>query len=277
LGIKKLALNLVLGAALVIAPLSASALTPMSDNSMKDVTGQAGVSIGLDDIVIYQSIGETRYTDGDGWGSTSEFGPNNDSEAGSIVISEKEVLKQFNAILNDDVYGASHTIGINGQTFGDYNVGIVASGTQTQVGTIQVPVDADNDGVQDVDVNGDPIFADQAVMTSEIANPADGTTLGQAGGANTTGISPLTIDIGTCAALTAGYNYNAGHEGTANAGTIAGVIIGLPTIEIKTTGDTYSVGVAQDGAVNDGHNFITISKQDATMAILGGRLEIAAH
>ena len=53
---KKLAMKVVLGAALIMTPFaSAFGLEMMSADSMKDVTAQAGVSIGLDDIVIYQA------------------------------------------------------------------------------------------------------------------------------------------------------------------------------------------------------------------------------
>lgn len=58
---------------------------------------------------------------------------------------------------------------------------------------------------------------------------------------------------------------------------IAGVVIGLPTLLIKTTGDTYTVGVAMTGAANNGKEYIQITKGDSTMAILGGTVEIAAH
>jgi hypothetical protein len=58
---------------------------------------------------------------------------------------------------------------------------------------------------------------------------------------------------------------------------VTGVVIGLPTLLIATTSDTYSVGVAKDDALNDGMNFITISKGASAMAILGGKVEIAAH
>jgi hypothetical protein len=237
----------------------------MSDSSMKDVTGQAGVSIGIDDIVIYQSIGETRYTDTDGWGTASE-GAGGPGTAGSVVISDKEVLKQFNAILDDSKYGFNSTL-TNGRTFGSYGAGIVSNAT----------VIADVDG--DLTTTADQTLA-------QVVNPFDGTTASQvAGVSNTTGISPLTIDIGECTALTTGFSWN--NAGTALSGTtIAGVIIGLPTIEIVTSGDTYTVGVEMTGSVNGdasisptGHvaEFIQISKSDATMAVLGGRVEIAAH
>ena len=58
---------------------------------------------------------------------------------------------------------------------------------------------------------------------------------------------------------------------------VTGVVIGLPTLLISTSADQYSVGVAKAGAINDGKDFITISKGASAMAILGGTVEIAAH
>ena len=102
-------------------------------------------------------------------------------------------------------------------------------------------------------------------------NTATGTTLADA--ANFGLASALTIDVGTCAALSAGLDFNSSGVYT----TVAGVVIGLPTLLISTTADSYTVGIEMTGAANTGGTYIQISKGDSAMAILGGTVEIAPH
>eukprot|EP00831_Metopus_contortus_P059810 TRINITY_DN51782_c0_g1_i2.p3 TRINITY_DN51782_c0_g1~~TRINITY_DN51782_c0_g1_i2.p3 ORF type:complete len:113 (-),score=21.33 TRINITY_DN51782_c0_g1_i2:121-459(-) len=65
------------------------------------------------------------------------------------------------------------------------------------------------------------------------------------------------------------------------AATVTGVVIGLPTVEITTSADSYSIGVEEvadnNENLNSGKQFIKIEKGNSLMAILGGRLEIAPH
>jgi len=77
-----------LAAALILAPMSVSALEMMTDSNMKDVTGQAGVSIVIDDVVLEQWVGTTTYTDTDG----------TDDTASSIVLSDQRTVQNFQAI-----------------------------------------------------------------------------------------------------------------------------------------------------------------------------------
>lgn len=102
----------------------------------------------------------------------------------------------------------------------------------------------------------------------------------------------LDIDIGTLAILSAGKTYNAATLlGYTSDVVVAGVIIGLPTLEINTTELTGKViSIDQAGAVNDGTvgghvlanngrnaQFIEIQTTSKTLHILGGTLEIAPH
>ena len=192
---KKLVLSAVLGASLMISS-SAFALTAMSDANMKAATGQAGVSIAIDNVVIEQFVGSTSYID-------------TDTNA-AVRITDKHVVKTMLAMTSATDYA--------------------------------------ND------------FLDQA----GVAN------LGTWNHA-----AALTIDVGRCAALSAGVEAN--NNAPAGAVTVAGVVIGLPTLLINTTSDTYNVGVTMTGAVNNGANFIRVSKGESTMAILGGTVEIAPH
>ena len=81
----------------------------------------------------------------------------------------------------------------------------------------------------------------------------------------------LTIDVGTCDTLSAGAANNYG------GGAIAGVVIGLPTLEIFQSELSFDVTVTSGGALNSGASFGTIGIGQQTVAILDGTLEIAPH
>ncbi len=90
---KKLALSLVVGAALAFTPLSSFALTAMSADTMKDATGQAGVSIVVDDVTLYQTVGETMYIDTDGVAEA-------EADAAAITITGKKTFTTIRALLD---------------------------------------------------------------------------------------------------------------------------------------------------------------------------------
>lgn len=243
-------------AAILSMPMAASALEKMDNSQLRSATGQAGVSIAVDDIVIYQkSLADTTYWDIDGIGDGNS--------AGGIMIDhadEMQKLITIDAILDASVYGVAALQGIFGN--------------------------ADAIGIVD----------DAAAALAAGMDPTNGNMDGL-----TTGISPLTIDVGTCEALTDGWIYNTANRaadlGGAQNLNVGGVVIGLPTVEITTytTSDFKSIKLVSgsdngDGTVttltpatgasyfNTDHEFITIEKSgDSTMAILGGRLEIAPH
>lgn len=208
---KKSILSLIVGAGLLIAPLTASALSPMSADSLKDATGQAGVSIAIDNVKLESWVGETKYTDLDGVTKQT-------SDAASVVIGDKHTVKELYAI-----------------TDGTLTTRKMDDGTGTMV-------------AQTVTIAGGTHFEAKA----------------------------LSIDVGTCDALTKGMSYNRSLLGQ-SAVTVAGVVIGLPTLEISTTADTYTVGIERTGAANSGAKFIQINKGASTLAILGGTVEIAPH
>jgi len=151
--------GILIAAALLLAPISASALEMMTDASMKDVTGQAGVSIAIDDVVLEQWVGTTTYTDTDG----------TDGTAGSVVISDQHTVHDFQAITS---------AGSNGLV-------------------------SPNVGLQNPGMDGTARMA--------IFNPANGNYIGT--GADNHLNAPfqshaLSIDVGTCSALSAGKSFN---------------------------------------------------------------------
>jgi hypothetical protein len=237
---KKLAMSLILGASLVLAPFSAFALETMDEENLKSTTGQAGVSIAADDIVIYQKkIADVKYTDTDGLSSAA--GTVGNVTSASLVIShasDTQKLFVLNAILDDTVYGTAAMAAM----FQDV---VDAGGTLPTVGI---------------------------VASGTAMDPTNGMVVAKTG--FETGIAPLTIDIGTCPILTQGFMYNGGPA------DIAGVIIGLPTVEISIyrTNDIKTISLEASGAANSGKEFIQIETNGSTqLAILGGRLEIAPH
>ncbi|MDY0362526.1 MAG: hypothetical protein RBR08_13815 [Desulforegulaceae bacterium] len=259
--------------AILSMPMAASALEKMDNSQLRSATGQAGVSIAVDDIVIYQkSLADTTYWDTDGLavlGAGTGSAPAAMVGAAGIMLDHADDMHKLitiDAILDADDYGVTalkeifSTDGTAANTFLNEDIGII-----------------------------DDMSTMQTFTTSGF-NATTGAT-----GNFTNGISPLTIDVGTCEALTRGWDYNTNGTQTWASphgqltGAVAGVVIGLPTVEITTYNTTNTMdvklvlknsetgGLAQ--AMNMDHNtFIQIEKSgNSTMAILGGRLEIAPH
>lgn len=82
----------ILSALIVLAPLSASAIEAMNADSMKAATGQAGVSIAIDQVILYQNTGDITYVDNDG----------TDGNAAGIELTGGETLLYINALINGD-------------------------------------------------------------------------------------------------------------------------------------------------------------------------------
>jgi len=337
---KKTILSLTMGAALLIAPMTASALTPMTSDSLKDATGQAGVSIALDNILLYQSVGATTYTDTDGYydmDAKAGMGGEAEGKAASIVIGGKEKVTTIFAILDNTNRGGklarsygSASLLTNGDALGAvvgidqgdirplnidvasrvqllsdgmmYNAsGIAVADQMTRVvaaktadaGAIEASIKtayvtaAVTDGSMDQTawIAANPTITDPdeiaagygaylatEFMTADAWAEEDSTTENTdtplAGDfySNSMAIAKTAEDSGTDIS----HLYYAKTQ-------VAGVVIGLPTVEICTTADSYDVGIASEGSHNDGKKFIHISKGKSVMAILGGTLEIAAH
>lgn len=241
---KKLALSAILGASLMITS-SAFALTSMSSDSMKAATGQAGVSITLDNVVIEQFVGSTTYTDADGYTGIG----------GAIVISDKHIIKGYNALTSiTDFTSAAH-----GYTAGLWQK---AAALSIDVGTCEILMEGNN-----ANKNAIPAAARTAIngIVGAAANKeAAAAALVAAGVADTIALANGLYEFATAATPWSDLN-------------VVGVVIGLPTLEITTSADTYNVGVSMADAVNDGANFINISKGASRMAIVSGVVEIAAH
>ncbi|MDO9265189.1 MAG: hypothetical protein Q7U02_14560, partial [Desulfosalsimonadaceae bacterium] len=84
--------HLIVGTMIVLAPFSASALETLSADSMKAATGQAGVSIAIDDVILYQNTGDTTYVDNDGTTGLP-------ADAAGVEITGAESLLQIQALV----------------------------------------------------------------------------------------------------------------------------------------------------------------------------------
>lgn len=195
---------------------TAFAMEPLSEATLDNVTGQAGVSIGLDDIKLYQNIEYLRWTDTDG----------TDGTAGSVGISNLQMICHLNGITHLDASGLPVSPGRAVQgTYGALNYN---------------NVDTDANGVDDA-------FQARA----------------------------LTFDAGTMPVLSEGMSYNL--TGNPTGVTIAGVQIGLPTLEIHQSALSFDVTVTSAGAGNDGASYGRIEIGANTLTILDGTIEIAPH
>jgi hypothetical protein len=221
---------LAMAVVLMMVPFSAYALEMLTEEVMDEVTGQAGVSIAVDDVKIFQHITSLEYTDSDG----AFIG----DAAGSVGIANLKMMVNINAITSLDGSGLPVSPG-QSAVFGDY--------TDPSYATFDFSnADTDGDGLYD---------AFEA--------------------------RPIKIDVGNCAALTAGLTNNNAtlYGGLLPSVNVAGVVIGLPTVEIHQSALEFDVVLTQAGSANadGGGTFGTISIGEQTVSLLGGTLEIAPH
>lgn len=291
-------------AAIITVPMTSFALESMSKGALKKATGQAGVSIALDDIVIYQKSNPTTiYWDADGVTTYQISNPAGDTVTSSVggigktgveisYAADSEKVIVLDGILDNSDYGVAKLSQITGRL----DIGIAASGQLIQTRA----ADGSATGiVQGYDPSNGQISSenDADVLLAAPAAAGSAAVVGKAGYLNS--ISPLTIDVGTCESLTRGLAWNIGEGAAATANNwssmtkrVTGVVIGLPTIEIQTyhKNNTQSIKIANTTAptgvtiANNGtasesrRELIQIEKSGhSTMAILGGRLEIAPH
>ena len=87
---------------LMMVPFSAFSMEMISDADMDDVTGQAGVTIALDNITIYQRIDGLSYTDTDG---AAYVGAANAGTIGIDQIEQTITLKAIGGSVDPSTYG----------------------------------------------------------------------------------------------------------------------------------------------------------------------------
>ncbi len=103
---KKLVNYVAIAATAALIPFTASALEPMSNAAKKELTGQAGVTIALDDVSIETWTGETKYIDSESLDGTA---------GGAIVVGPSQVRTRFRALM-----GGTYNTAINDDLQADY-------------------------------------------------------------------------------------------------------------------------------------------------------------
>jgi hypothetical protein len=273
---KKLALIL----ALLIIPCSAFGLEMLNDGAMDQVTGQSGVAIAFDDVQLFLNVDKFAYIDCDGFSTHSNFGGTCAGSGAAIVIENFQM-----DTININMIGTAGSLA----SFEDTQNTVTSGGALTIMGN---QTDGGGLKLNSSNCGKIPLFYDYGTG-AELGCLLDGTAgngLGLDNYINTNTINPdatfdahaLTIDVSMeLPLLTGGLHAN----DPGSSGTIAGVLIGLPTAEfyIHSMIITPTVSAAitanssahQALARNEGESFGTFYIEGITFTTLGGWMEIA--
>jgi hypothetical protein len=280
---KKLALIL----ALIIIPCSAFGLEMLNDNAMDQVTGQAGVSIAVDDVQIFLNIEKLAYVDCDGFNSTSGYGYCSGA-AGAIALNNFQIdVLNINAITGTRATGI-HTVASNdNQTDGTMGMTLYSTGC----GKISLFYDYGSRTGLGCNLGSVPGAVNGLGLDNYVSFKAGSNTASTVFEARA-----ITIDVtDALPSLTEGKQNNLQNIGSAAAATttVGGVLIGIPTVEIYI--NDLSMTPVYDGdiagqpstALNDDDNrmglaatpatYGTIIMQGVTFTTLSGWIEIAPH
>ncbi len=267
---KKLVNYIAIAATAALIPFTASALEPMSETAKKELTGQAGVTIGVEDVRVETWTGETKYID-------SESGTGGDG--GAIVVSGQQVSKRIRGL-----GGGDYNTDLAADLLADYSLvlqGLESGGAFFKSRSLSIDV-----GECEVLTNG--LANNRAIY---VANGAAADAQAAAVAYLTDPTAPDALETYYAAVMDNDLlQFNAAEaqgllRNVQAGGTLSkviGVQIELPTVVVETTGSTMTAGVAELDAnantgTNSGCNFITVEKSASVMAVYQGRIEIAAH
>ena len=244
---KKLALIL----ALMLIPCTAFGLQMLDDNAMDQITGQDGVSIAIDDVQLFIDIEKLAWVDCDGFEFADFGGGINGTCSGSgamVSLNNFQIdVLNVNAIVTTDTNGTGA------------NQNLIS----TQCGAIDLFYD----------------YSSSAPLGGCITWTT-GHTEGLDNLTNRFRAQALTIDVtDDLPALSAGLNNNL--PSMSGALKVAGVLIGLPTMEI------YIQEMYLDITIDDLNNEATVANNHdrfgqvlmdgVTVSVLSGWVEIAPH
>jgi hypothetical protein len=276
--------------ALMLLPVGAFALEAITDTEMEAVTGQTGVSIAVDDVKIYQYIEWLTYTDDDGIVNLDPIlpAPVPVGTGGMVGLQDLAAIMHMNGIVSmttaegaDLMAGTQGADGIAGNAddplrpddvFTPFSPGRALQGTY----------------VVGYDISNADLYDDTG---TGIGAGAFGATDGYE---ETLIAKSLDIDVGVVPVLTAGVVANdlaltAGLGGFItgmglDTTNVVGVQIGLPTLEICTSGLDVDIAVWDDTTVasgahsaNHGVSMGGVSIGNMTLTTLDGEIEIAGH
>jgi hypothetical protein len=274
---KKLALIL----ALLIIPCTAFGLEMLDDSSMDQVTGQSGVAIAFDDIQLFLNVDKFAWVDCDGFSTHSNYGGTCAGSGAAVVIENFQM-----DTININMIGSAGSLATHEGTTDVINSVNTLYGNQTE-GT-----DAGLELVSS-ECGKIPLFYDYGsgiaigcTLDSSVASQ----TLGLDGYTNTNTLNSIatfdpqaiTIDASMeLPLMTAGLH--AADPGS--SGTVAGVLIGLPTAEFYIGSITLTPKISaqitansathQTLARNDQESYGTFVIEGITFSIFGGWMEIA--
>jgi len=244
--------------AMLLVPTMAMAMQSMSNGDMENVTGQAGVSIAVDDVKMYQNIQGLWYTDTDGINTSSPMDMHSANDAGgaaSIGIDKLSVMVEVNAITG--ATSSTNIVSTGRSLQGNYDSNLHAFNTATSAG-------------EDTAFMAKPINIDVTDALPVLSQAAANNAVTKSSGDQTVGASLGTADV-------------------------AGVQIGLGTMEIYQSDLQFDVAMKDGtplddssgstlGSINSNANSDTpdysygkVTIEETTMAILDGSIEIAPH
>jgi hypothetical protein len=294
---KKLALLL----ALMMIPCTAFGLEMMSDNALDGVSAQSGVAIAADDVQLFLNIDKIAWIDCDGYDSDYGYGGICSSDSGAAFTVSNFQLD----VININMIGGRGTLGLTltSDTKGTANAGMDEFGAPVlgkQTGSYSALSGSSCGQI--------PLFYDYGTnATVGCSLAGNSMRMGLDGYINTnpylSGTSKalvgfhtkaLTIDItAELPLMTPGWQANhgltltslGGNVGGGGTQTVAGVLIGLPTMEIYinqmllTPGITGKIGpnsqAVRDAVKNEGASFGTLEMDGITFSVLNGWVEIA--
>ena len=271
--------KLVFFLALLIIPCTAFGLERLSDTTMDDITGQAGVSVAVDDIQIFMNIEKMAWIDCDGLNSREGKGTCGRA-GGALVLNNFQLdVLNINAILGTSTIGTvNNGLDLISTSCGDiplfYNYATSAVGDGCQLAGLSgqnLGLNNYNDGhgsnsafiphFLTIDVT-DRLLALSEGIVYKLLNPWTQPSVIAGGGVSPGGAFP----------------------------TIGGVLIGVPTVEIYINEMSFTrlydvdLSTGASTAANDddivdakgnAKTFGTICMQSVTFTTLSGWIEIA--
>jgi hypothetical protein len=230
-----------------------SAMSLMTEAELRAAVAQAGVSIQFDHIYYEQTVGSIAYTDESG----------TTGEPGSVVISDTHMIKIYDGI----------TSAIDYATKFQAATGVAPWATWDRFSPLTIDVGSCTTMSAIVDNNLATLTqAERSAIIDAITMSPD-----------LESAAALLVSTGTADAMDEATTFVKAFENVTDptapipGQTFTGVVANLPTLMINTTFEEFDVGVAKEGAINDGKKFIRVKREANVMVILSGTAEVAAH
>ncbi|GAB6096832.1 hypothetical protein JCM14469_30850 [Desulfatiferula olefinivorans] len=249
---KKRIVTLVLLSSLGFCP-SLSAMFLMTDSELQSAVGQAGVSLQFDHIYYEQTVGSIAYTDDNG----------TTGEPGTVEISDTHMIKIYDGIISAADYAAKFQAATGVAPWAAWDK---FSPLVIDVGTCSTLSAIVDNNLATLTLSERSAIIDAVTMSPDLESAAE-----------------LLVSTGTADAMDEATTFVKAFQSVTDPNapipsqTFTGVVAGLPTLMINTSFEEFDVGVAKEGAINDGKKFIRVKREANVMVILSGTAEVAAH